>query len=740
MARFVTELLLRLTDAVSAPARQATQSIQGITKAIRDNNVQQLTATSRALSGRIRGLTGDLVGAGGALAAFGFALSGPIKSATAFEAKLTTIAQKANLTRQQATALGVEIVRASKATNQFATDLAEGVDVLAGAGLDPRVALRLITPIGKAATAYKVEIKDLATASFAAYSNLKVPIDQVGDALDAMAVAGKEGNFEIEDLAKYLPGLAASAAAVGQKGVPGVTDLAAALQIVRRGSSDSAEAATNLANLLQKMTAKQTVKAFEKMGVDLVGSLKRLEAEGRTPIEAIAELTNKTLGGDLSRLSYLFEDAQVQKALRPLITDMKDYVAIREKASKSKGVADKDFIERMQDAEQKMQAAKIAAQNLSRTFGEALKPAFGLVAGILGPILDRLTAFVSAHPRLVANVTLAIGALLAFKTALIAVKLANAVGKKALVDMALGFSQLGSFALNAARQVILAAVGSALNVTMFVQSLSPASITGFGRSLLSLLNPMNLVRGAMNLMRLAFLGNPIGLIAVGLGLAAVFIIRHWRGFLTFFQGVGRGIMQGLAPVMPALQPLIGWVRGLGATIAKFFGGVPGEDWSKWGVAVGNAIAWPIATLVNFIKWVGEAIAKVREFFGIRGKAPDVGTEGRKRIFGGLFGGGGKKPPPGRAIGGWGEPGHDYWVGEEGPEIVRFPRRGMVYPNGSSPPTSGGRGQAPVFSPTLNFHIAGGDPRAIADQVLARLKAEYRQFSQASFYDSDMRPA
>lgn len=580
MARFVTELMLRLIDGASAPARQAAASIGGITKAIRENNVQKLSGVSRQLGGRIRGLTGDLVGAGGALTAFGFALAGPIKSATEFEAKLTTIGQKAELSRAQTRAMGEDLTRASRETNQFAKDLAAGVDVLAGAGLKPDVALNMIRPIGKAATAYKADIADLATASYAAYSNLKIPIKDIGEALDVMAKAGKEGNFEINEMAQYLPSIAAAAQAAGQEGVPALADLAAALQVVRAASGSSAEAATNVANLLQKMRAPGTVKAFEKMGVDLVASLNKLEAEGRTPIEAISELTNKTLKGDLSRLGYLFQDAEVQKALRPLIQDMQKYKDIREKAGKAKGIVDKDFIDRMNDAEQKMQAAKVAAANLALTFGQALKPAFGFVAGSIGPVIERITAFIAAHPRLVANVALAIGALLAFRTATIAVNLASTIGKKAVIDMALSF--MGA----------------------------PGAVMGFGRSLIALINPMGLVRGALGLLRLAMIGNPIGLAAVAIGVAAVFIIKHWRGFVTFFQGVGRGVMAALAPVMPSLQPLIAAFKAFGGWIASFFKSNPGEDWSKWGFMVGKAIAWPTLTLINFVKWVGECLSLI----------------------------------------------------------------------------------------------------------------------------------
>lgn len=766
--RFMSELVLRLVDAVSAPARQMRQSINGITTAIRETNTAALEASSKSLGRTMRGVTVDLAGAAAGLVAYTAALAKPIGAATEFEAKLTTIGQKAEMKRGAVMKMGVSIRALSVAVNQSSKDVAEGVDVLAGAGLDPAVALRLLDPIGRAATAYKAEIGDLANASYAVYENLKIPIQDVGLALDVMAVAGKKGKFELADMARYFPSLAASAQGLKQSGVAAVADLSAALQVALRGAGSADEAATNVGNLMQKIRAPQTVKAFDKMGVDLVASLNRLEAEGRTPIEAIAELTNKTLGGDLSRLGYLFEDAQVQKALRPLIDDMEDYRKIRAQAMAGQGTVMRDWVERMKDAEAKQNAAKIAADNLKVAFGAALLPAVGQLAGALTPLIQGLTAFITAHPKLVSNVTMAIGAYLAYQVATAGFTLLNLASKKGLVDLALGFLGAGNGATSAAGLVgraggairgalggvvglatrvadglILGVAGGGLKafgmlerlrglsfagvgrsilglgrplgafaariaglpglairsmltaggaVKGFLSLLSPSSIVGFGRALVGLLNPVTLVRGALSLLRLALIGTGIGVIIVGIGLAAALVIQHWRGFVTFFQGVGRGFAAAIAPVRPALEPFIQGIKALFGWLGSFFKGKPGEDWSQYGVAVGKALGGAVLGLVNFARWVGECITKVKEFFGIKGKPPSVGVPG-------LGGGkpaesaGEEKPKgwfgsrrlPGRAKGGPVSAGQDYIVGEEGVEVVRFDTPGRVFPNGVRPP-------------------------------------------------------
>ncbi|WP_238538840.1 phage tail tape measure protein [Pseudomonas sp. GM74] len=56
-----------------------------------------------------------------------------------------------------------------------------------------------------------------------------------------------------------------------------VAEIGASLQIVRRGAGSNDDAANNFKNFLSKLTAPETLKAFEKAGIDLKGSLKRLD-------------------------------------------------------------------------------------------------------------------------------------------------------------------------------------------------------------------------------------------------------------------------------------------------------------------------------------------------------------------------------------------------------------------------------------------------------------------------------
>ena len=391
----------RFRDAAAATNRELAEQEQLLKKA---TDRARRFGAARENFGRVQGMASGMAASGAASIGVGIAAAAPIvtavQAAEQYESVMTDIGQKAELTREQSAAMGVNLLKAAQAANQLPDALQAGVDTLAGFGMDPRKAVAMMTPIGRAATAYKAEIADLSAAAFAASDNLKVPVDQTARAIDIMAQAGKSGAFEIKDMAQYFPTLTAGYQALGQKGTGAVADLAAALQIARKGAGDSASAATNVANVLQKITSPATIRAFSKMGVDLPQALKRMYAEGKTPLEAIAELTNKTLNGDLSKMGFLFEDAQVQQGLRPLIQNMEEYRRIRTEAGSASGVTDRDFADRMSDSAERTKELQIRAQALKVTLGNHLLPTLNTGKSILSGVANSISQMSERHPTL----------------------------------------------------------------------------------------------------------------------------------------------------------------------------------------------------------------------------------------------------------------------------------------------------------------------------------------------------
>lgn len=426
-ANATAKVTVSLIDRLSAPARIIQNSLRGIR-----GDMQALSSARLGIgkqfenaTARARELRSTLLGIGATGLVAGLGVKRVMKPGTDFETLMVDIRQKADLTSEATKRLGDRIKELGPKVNRGASEIAKGVDFLMGMGMDSENAMGVMPALGKAATTYRAQIEDLAKATFAAFDNMKVPAAGMTKALDVMVTAGKLGGFEIKDMAREFPSLTAAAEALGIKGTAGVAKLSAALQIARKGAADGSEAATNTANLMQKIISPETTKKFAKAGIDIRKELKKTQAAGGDPFVMIAELVKKATKGDLAKLGDFFEDAQVQKFLRPLIANQEEYKRIRDKAGAAEGVVEADFKIRMATFQAVIDRTSQAFERLAVALGDSLVPTLTTLADKLGPIIDGLTSWVSANQQLASAAVLAAGALMGLAGLAAVVKLAG---------------------------------------------------------------------------------------------------------------------------------------------------------------------------------------------------------------------------------------------------------------------------------------------------------------------------
>jgi TP901 family phage tail tape measure protein len=647
----------------------------------------------RARSEKVAAVGGKLQSLGAGSAAAGAAIGAPLvgvgKSAADFQSDMTSIAQKVNLSRTAGTALGRQLDELGPKVAQLPVDLAKGLDDLAGKGMDPRAAIAMLAPIGKAATAYKAEIADISATSFAVLDNLKVPIGQSAKALDIMAVAGKRGAFELKDMAQYFPSLTAQAQALGMKGVAGVADLAAAAQITRKATGDSAAAATNLENLLSKINTKDAIDNFKKFGVDLPAAMKKAAAEGKSPIEAIAELTNKALKGNLAKLPFLFQDMQVQSALRPLVQNLALYRQIRADALAANGEVERDFAERMGDADAKAQRLQATMQKLAHARGADLLPVTSAAMDKLSGLIERFNAFAGRNPAAAKWITI------------IAAGLAALLAVLGTVAIALGFMLPG---LNAMWSVLsrLAAVFRVASIAIRIMG-----------------------SGLMWIGRLA-LANPWMLLIAGIALAAYMIWKHWDTIKAAFSAA-----------LAWLQARWADFKAMGANLIEgLIGGITGKLSALKSRVVGiaeSAKGWFKAALG--IHSPSRVFAQLGGFV-TQGLADGIDRGGRvpvdrlRRVAGAMSGALAIAMPA------------------QSPAIAAVAARGATAAPvpmlaGARPPGPGrppiAAAPAPLGPVEIHIHAAPGqDPQAIAREVARQIAELQRRASakRASRYEDD----
>jgi TP901 family phage tail tape measure protein len=476
----------------------------------------QLAAIERKTADR-KAMAANLISSGQSDLAQGASLFAPLilatKAAADFSTGMVDIQQKADLSDAATQRLQNTIVQAAQASRQLPENMRQAVDVLAGKGLDPRQAVLLAPAIGRLGTAFRVDLSDGAAAAYANLNNLKVPISQTSAALDVMAASGNMGAFEVPDMARHFPALTAQMQALGAKGVPAVGQLSAALQIAEKGTGNADQAANNIQNLLTKINAPATVKAFEKnFGIDLPAAMKKLEAQGYDTVESIAMITKQATGGDLKKLGYAFEDMQAQGALRSLIQNLDEYRNIRDKSLKSSGVIDKAFDQRvLKDANVSWEAFKGTASTLAITLGTTLLPVMTEALSQVSTIAMAVSNWAQENPEAAATIIKLVAGLAVFKLGLGAAKIA-----------------LGGI------------IGPFATAWGWFQKLRALGVLSKG---LWLLRSGAWIAGqAIMFLGRAAMANPIVALAVGIGVAAYLIYKHLDTIKGWFTSAGNYII------------------------------------------------------------------------------------------------------------------------------------------------------------------------------------------------------
>lgn len=283
-----------------------------------------------------------------------------------------------------ADATDADISKFHKSLRQVAQDnslpfdkVKEGMDSLIAGGMELGKANEMIGSVSKTAQASGAEVSDLASTVLSLNQNAEIGSGQMQQSLDMLAKAGKEGKFELKDMARYLPEILPSAAAVGVKGVEGVQKMAAALQTMRLGAGTSEAAARNMMNVFSKIDSEQTRKKFLKFfDVNLPKSMEKAKKSGQDTFEAFMDITEKAIGGDMGKLPMLFEDMQVQAGMRAMLMYRKDYERIKNSIASSAGTIDTDLGRILDTPAAKMAKMKDSADRLVESIGHGLVAAF----------------------------------------------------------------------------------------------------------------------------------------------------------------------------------------------------------------------------------------------------------------------------------------------------------------------------------------------------------------------------
>ena len=630
---------------------------------------QERLNTSIARGETLKNRRGDLRGQAMETIGTGVALGAPVvqsmRTAIDFQDQTRDIAITGGFDEAEEKRLSDVMRGAALRWNQTQTDVAKGTGVLIAGGISNSKDLAAYAPVmAKAATATRASMDDLGSVAIALNDNLGIGAAGLERSMNMLAFAGKSGQFELADMAKWLPQLTPQFAALGVTGERAVAEIGASLQIARRGAGTNDEAANNFKNFLSKITAPDSIKAFEKAGIDLKSSMKNLVREGLSPAEAMIKILTVQLGkkapaaaaeygkaldlkddqekqvalarlDEAYKLGELFVDQQVLSFVRPALANQKDLGSIKagSKDAADKGVLDEDWNKRMGSSKEQLKSLKTNLSDIGISVGNALLPALVDVTKALVPVMASFSAWATENPGIIKGVVGLVGGLLLGKLAFIGLAYGANLVMSPFVAMSTtittvsakwtllrGMWQMGKFAPLVTG---LTRIGSGLLTVARYSGLFLRGVTmALGAPLMmvargglflgkilggTLLFGLKLAGQAVLWLGRALLMNPIGLLITGIALGAYLIYRYWEPIKGFFSGLWteikagfNGGLSGITGLILDFSPLGLFYRAFAGVMSYFGVELPGK-FSEFGGMLVTGLINGIGNMANSLK-------------------------------------------------------------------------------------------------------------------------------------------
>jgi TP901 family phage tail tape measure protein len=319
-------------------------------------------------------------------AALAYGAKAALVDFAALDRQMTRIGNTAGSTSEETKAAFVTMQQESKQLAMPLNEAVTALDTLVSSGMSLKEAMDFLPSVLATTQASGAAVEDIANTGLKASSALKISAGQMQHAFDLMVASGQSGQFELKDMAVYIPSLANSFARIGYKGEDGLKRLMAALQTVREDTGTAEEAANDIANVFQKMGSRETISNFKKFGINLSQEMDKAKKKGEDTIDAFIRLSNKAVKGDLTKLPLLFSDKQVLEGMTSLITStdrLTHYYTVLSDTGIDGTVA-RNNIRVLNDTQASIDRLSNSYERLKQSAGEA-------ISKVAVPVMDKVS-------------------------------------------------------------------------------------------------------------------------------------------------------------------------------------------------------------------------------------------------------------------------------------------------------------------------------------------------------------
>ena len=607
MSTLTSRLVVELLDRLTGPARGVTASIN------------RLTAASQANAAKMAALRGKMFDAAGAGFLLYKGIAAPVKAAMEFESAMADVRKVVDFPTPDAfKKMGADIRALSRDMPMAADGIAQIVAAAGQSGIANADLLEFAKMATKVSVAWDTSAAETGDALAKLKTALGLSIADTGSLADAINHLGNKSAASAPDILDVVKRVAPMASQFGL-----TAEQAAAFGAAMVGSGFQSEvASTSFLNMGRALTkgasaTKRQQAAFGQLGLSSKRVAKAMQKDAAGTIQdVLARIRKVPAAMRASVISDLFGDEA--KALGPLITNadlLADTLGLVADKTRYAGSAQAEYDERSKTTENAMQLFKNRINDLGISIGDALIPGLNALIDRIGPIVTSVSELAQRFPMVTNAIVGVTAAVVGFRVASIGAQYAGLFLKGAFLDA-------GIAALTVSRSIGRIALApvvagfNALRTAMIGYTAAAAAgghgaaLSAMGQSLMGLLNPARLVTGAFRLMKVALISTGIGAIAVGIAAAGVWIYKNWTGISTAFEAFKGAFTRAIAPIMPAIQPIIDIFSGLWETVSNLLGPIDemGGGWTRAGLAAGKFVGETVAAIIQLPGKIGEALA------------------------------------------------------------------------------------------------------------------------------------
>lgn len=722
MADLNIQLILRLVDRATGPARAAMRNLEVQGERLKAAGRDQIALSAQQISAAQQ-RSQEMLGEAAAIAGTGYAMMQAMRPAIEFEAALAEVSKVVEFNEANGiNRLGNDIQKLVTSGGLAMT--AEGVaDIVAAigqtglidAGLPDDEKTRQLIAFAEAAG--KMGVAFGIPAAEAGQSMAKWR-DQMGLSQREAELLGDAVNHLSNRMGANAPGMVdviARNGALAQAAGLSTQEIAALSAAFVKAAPSPEIAATAMKNFTgalvsgETMTASQ-IKVMDRLGISSTDLAKRMGTDAKGAIiDVMAQLSKLPQHEQSAALSQLFGEESVA-AIAPLLTNIEGLRGAFEMTAdvtRYSGSMLEEYNKIAGTTRSALQVLGNWTSRLATEMGFALLPALNDMMKAAEPVIEAMITWVAANPELIKTIGWIAVGLLGMRTGLFALRFA-------LQPLMMGFWLFNGM-LGAGAWLFGSTAGAASRFS---------TVLGFAARAVQFLGRVMLIAGR------AMLANPILLVIAAIAAGAYLIYANWdtigpwfarlwegvaqvfRGFIDFVAGIftgdlGRaigglnGMWEGLGSIWGTLWEGLGtnlrfvWENVIKPVTDKL--GVTGHITAAWeavrasfavileGIQSAFATMWgAVKPVIDGLKWVVDSGGVLVEKVGAMASAinPFTGDTGGADVSGAMDGNPALATAEAgqRALGGPVRAGLIYRWNEQGREMFMPRVDGHVIPN------------------------------------------------------------